>query len=75
MRLADVEPLNKEEGWDSHASGYLNACIQQKQNFKIVVSEHSDRPHVALFECLPDIDICINGVLVASGYALSTGKM
>lgn len=70
-----MEPVKEADGWDESATAYLDAYLQDKKNLKIVVSKHTDCAHVALFERLPDIDICVNAVLVTSGYALSTGKM
>lgn len=75
VRLADVEPVNKDEGWEESAIAYLNAYLHDKEQLKIVVSKHTDCAHVALFERLPDIDISLNAVLVERGYAVSTGKM
>lgn len=75
MKLADLEPLNKEEGWKIDATKYLKDYIQDKKNLKIIVSEQTDRLHVALFECFQDMDICVNTVVAESGFAVSTGKM
>lgn len=73
--MADVEPVDKESGWHMVAIEFLKNYMKDKDTFKVIVSEFTDRTNVALFECFPEMDFCINAALVESDLAVSTGKL
>ena len=74
VKLAHVEPYQREHVWSQKAIQYLQRNFKTQDVLKMVVN-NVEPLEVALFETSDSVDICINAQLVQENLADSTGKM
>ncbi|XP_074033525.1 RING finger protein 17 isoform X2 [Leptinotarsa decemlineata] len=74
VKMVHVEPSEVGQPWSESAKVFLQKFFRMQDVLKMVV-HNVDPLEVALFECLGNVDICINAQLVAENYGRSSGTV
>ncbi|XP_060527400.1 RING finger protein 17 [Cylas formicarius] len=75
VKMAHIQPFNKQPTWSSNASLFLQAYLRSQDILKMVVHETENGVEVALFDMSGQVDLCLNTMMVENSLADSTGPI
>ena len=71
--LSGVSPRHKKAGWSDHAKDAFTNISIMKELKMYVENISNGKLEVMLYECRPEVDICLNAQLAKQGHARNVG--